>query len=450
MADPILVRFAGTGSGEGDLTWGQQQIWAAMRETDTSQSLRAVMPLPPGKTPADLAGELWFFLCRYPSLRSRLRFDADGGPRQVVSASGEIALTVLDVTDGTDPAQAAEELADRWEHTTFDYTREWPIRLAAVRSHGVATHIVVVLNHLVADGGGVAVMMDDLAKWDRRSEPDESPPTGVGPLELAQRQNTPATRRHSDTALAHWGRLLRGASPHRFASLPVPDQPRYRQAAFDSPAMRLAAHIVADRTGTATPPVLLAAFAAALALTSGVHPVLTQTIVSNRFRPGLADAVHPVSQNGLLLIDIAGVTFDEAVTRAFRASVLGSKHAYYDPAACDRLREQIHLERGQAVHIGCVFNDRRQGPGRFPTGPVPTPDQVRAAVPDHSLAWGEPLPLFNEQLMMTVDDAPDSVALLVEVDTWYMAASDAETLLLTMESILVDAALDPDARTGVS
>lgn len=55
MADRILVRFSGPGGGAGDLTWGQQQIWAAMQATDTSQSLRAVVPLPPGKTAEDLA-----------------------------------------------------------------------------------------------------------------------------------------------------------------------------------------------------------------------------------------------------------------------------------------------------------------------------------------------------------------------------------------------------------
>lgn len=445
----IIVDFAGPGSGTGPLTWGQQQIWAAMVATDSAQCLRAVLPLPPGKTAEDLAGELRFFMSRHGSMRSRLVFPApdagDGLPIQEVAASGRAALTVLDVPDGDDPALAAEALADRWEAAAFDYAAEWPMRLAAVRHRGVATHVVVVLNHLAADGGGVTVMMDDLAAGNHAD-----PPPGPGPLELAERQATPAVRRQSDSALTYWERLLRTAQPLTFPAASPDSGPRYRQLLADSPALQRAARVVAARTGSGVSPVLLAAYAVALARATGANPVLSQVIVGNRFRPGLAAAVHPVSQNGLVLLDVGGVSFDTAVERAVRATVLGSKHAYYDPAACDRLLERVEKENGAPVEIGCVFNDRREGAGSEPGGPVPSAADIRAVTGRRTLRWGRPLPLFNERLMVTAEDGADSLTLLVEVDTHALPAPAVEAFVLAMESVVLAAAIDPAHGTGVS
>jgi hypothetical protein len=369
-------------------------------------------------------------------MRSRLVFDEKGEPTQVVAASGEAELFVLDVPDDADPAHAAEALADRWESTKFDYEHEWPMRLAAVRQHGVATHVVVVLNHLAADGGGVAVMMDELGAWDPATDMLAEPPAGIHPTELALWQDGPAGRRQSDSALRYWERLLRAAEPERFRPVVPEGGPRFRQLTFVSPALLPAARTVASRTAGATAPVLLAAYAVALAKTTGVHPVLTQTIVSNRFRPGLAAAIHPVSQNGLLLLDVADVPFDVAVERAARASVLGSKHAYYDPVEWEALKERVDLERGAVIDIGCVLNNRRLAAEPQQDSPPPPP----ASLPPSTLTWGDPLPLFNERLMVTIDERPDAIELLVEVDTHAMTAPMVEAFVQALESTVLDAA----------
>jgi hypothetical protein len=314
-----------------------------------------------------------------------------------------------------------------------------------------------VLSHLAADGGGVAVMMADLGGWDPATDPLAVPPAGPGPLELAERQATPAAIRQSDSALKYWEGLLRTTPPTRFPPARPDGGPRFRQLTLESPALLRAARVVASRTGGAVSPVLLAAYAVALAGATGVNPVLSQLIVGNRFRPGLAGAVHPVSQNGLVRLDVGGTTFDGGVERAARASVSGSKHAYYDPAACDLLRERIDREQGTPVEIGCVFNDRRAGSGPSgpgmsgpePSGPVPTAAEIRAAMPRRDLRWGEPLPLFNERLMVTVDGDAESLTVLMEVDTHALSAPAAEVFLLAMESAVLDAAFDPEAGTGV-
>lgn len=207
MADQILIPFHGTGSGAGELTWGQRQIWKAMLETNTSQSMVAVAPLPPGRTAADLAAELEFYMCRYESMRTRLRFDPSGHVTQVVSDSGEIALHIVD-TGGDDPARVARELADRWEKTLFDYVDEWPIRMAAIRHRGVDTHVVVTVCHLACDGMGAEVMLAELAELAERDPATgraAAPVTAMTPRELAAQQQTPAARRQSDISLRHCG-----------------------------------------------------------------------------------------------------------------------------------------------------------------------------------------------------------------------------------------------------
>jgi hypothetical protein len=314
----IVVRFEGPGSGVGELTWGQRSIWTAMQANDSSLTMAAAIPVTDGRTAEDLAAELRFLMCRYEAMRLRPRFDDQGRPLQAISASGETTLRVIDVDDE-------------------------------------------------AGGGGVAVMMPQLADRDLTTGQAKTAATAVGPLELAREQRGPAAQVQSDRSLRYWERLLRAVEPQRVGPATAGDQdgpenedePRYREAVSESPAMYRAERIVAARTGVTSATVALAAYLVALARLTGVGRVAAQTLVSNRFRPGLADVSHCVFQNGLLLVDVADATFDEVVDRTRRASMQSSEHAYYDPTRLAELRARIERERGP-VDIGYLFNHRRQ------------------------------------------------------------------------------------------
>lgn len=437
----IPVTFTGTGAGEGPLTWGQLQIWQTMRDTGTSQTIGGAVPAG-GKTVGDLAAELRFFMSRYASMRTRLRFAADGTPWQVTAGSGEITLEVLDVPDDGDPAAVARELAEYWEQKTFDYVEEWPIRMGAVRHRGVPTHVVVILCHLAADGAGVAVMTDELARRDPVTGELAAPPETT-PLELARQQRTPEGQRQSDQALRYWERVLREVPARRFPGSDDPREPRFWQVDFTSRAMYHAVHAIAGRTTGDVSPVLLAAFAVAVARATGTNPVVTQAIISNRFRRGLSELVSPVNENGLYVIDVDDATFDEVVERARRASMNGSKYAYYDPERLDALIVALGRERGEPIDLGCVFNDRRQAANRERDGAAATGEQVRAALADTRLVWRRPLPGFDEKLMVNINDVPGVVDMLVEVDTGHVSPATLESLLRDMEAVTVSAASDP-------
>src|SRR4051812_25030660 len=147
----ITVPFeAGGGAGTGRLTWGQQQVFQAMREIGTAMSMGGVVPVRDGRTVPDFADELRFLMTRYPSMRTLLRFAADGTTTQEVFAGGEAYLEVH--TAGTDPPAAASLAAEvfaAWKSRTFDYATEWPIRMAVVRcgDDGPVTHVLVEVCH---------------------------------------------------------------------------------------------------------------------------------------------------------------------------------------------------------------------------------------------------------------------------------------------------------------
>ncbi len=353
MVQQIFVPFRGEGAGSGELTWGQREIWREMRFTGVPLNMGGTHPVPTGMTVDDIVAMLRFLVCRHPTLRTRFLVDDDGRPcRQVLSDAGEIPLEIVDTDD--DPDATAERVRLRYKEKPFDYRTEWPLRMAVVRRDGVVTHVVVMYCHLALDAYSLLhVLVPELADL-----ATTRPHHGMSPLEQARRQATDAARRQSDNALRHWAKALRTVPAVRFGAPAPVTGPRHLDAAYHSPATHLAAHAITARVRVDPTSVLLAAFAVTLAARTRCHPVVVQMLVSNRFRPGFADTVSPIAQPGLCVLDIAGIPFDAAIDRARRASLVASKHAYYDPDQRDRLIASAERDRGTDIDLSCFFNHR--------------------------------------------------------------------------------------------
>lgn len=433
MADSKLVRFEGVGSGSDVLTWGQQEIWAPMELTGASITMGGVTRLPPGVTLVVVAAILRYVMSRHPSLRTRFELDSEGRPcRQVLSSSGEISLEIVDATG--DPAVTAEETLHRYRTTDFDHAHEWPVRMAVVRWQGELTHVVTVYSHLAIDAGGLDVLRADLAlngPLAIGAVAEHPSPSAMPPLEQARRQREPAGLRRSETALRYWESLLLSIPPRRFH--PAQErEPRYWAASYDSPAAMLAIRRIASRMGVDTGPVVLAAFAVALASVTDSHPSVMQVVVNNRFRPSLAQTVSPVNQTGLCVIDVAGVSFDEVVTRAFQSSVAAHKYAYYDAAARNALIARL------GVDVACFVNDRRR-----PTKSEPVPDEaeVHEALSRGEFRWAHRQSRPTDRCFLDIDDRADTLACTLAVDTRYVSPEELETCLRRIESVVVRAAV---------
>lgn len=445
MSDRILVPFRGEGCGVGELAWGQRELWGGMVQQRRWFPIGGTFPARPGTTIGSVAADLGFLVSRHQSMRTRLRFGPNRWPLQVVAHSGELPLEIVEAGD-EDPAALAAQVEQRYRETDYDFEREWPVRWAVIHRHGRPTYRVAIMCHLVTDFFGVPVLGADLANRGR-------PVAEMQPLAQARWQRSPAGQRQNQQALRYWERLLRAIPAQRFRPAAEPARPRYWKATLDSPAMFLAAHAVAARTGADTSTVLLASFLVARARITGINPSVTRVLVSNRFRPGLAEVVAPVSQSGLLAVDVAGVTVDDVVARIRRQAVPAYKHAYYDTFQLDRLIDRVGEERAEPLDIACFFNDRRPPGQREPAGPPPTRDQLRAALARTSFGWAAKQDHPTARFFLHIEDVPDTIGISLWADTHYTSPADIKGFLLTMESALVDAAFDPTRvpdRAGVS
>jgi hypothetical protein len=443
----ILVPFHAEGAGIGDLTWAQLMIWQTMRDTGRTMNIGGTMSLPAGTPVEEMVRILRFVVTRHQALRTRLRFVPDGPPKQVVSESGEVALEIVDVAPGDDADAAAEELRSRYASVPFDYPVEWPIRMGVVRRDGALTHLVVMYCHVAVDGFGIDAVVRDLAHLDRATGKATAAGVGLTPLEMAAKQHTPAGRRQSEKSLRYWEKRIRSIPARRFGTSDDPREPRFWELTVRSPAMHLAMQSISHRTGIGAGYVVLAAYAVALARRTDRSPIVAQLAVSNRFRPGCADSVSVLVQTSVCVIDVVDTTFDEVVGRAWKASIEACMHGYFDPSALHDMMARIRRDRGE-VDISCLVNDRRAVNGPSLPGPIPTPEQLRIALPLTTTRWSRKLDALDYTLIVNVDPAPDAVDVAILADTHRIEPAEIEAFALEMEAVTVEAAHDAGATTG--
>ena len=437
MTGNVVVQFAGDGSGIAELSWGQQQIWSVMQAKGSSLPMGGARALPPGQTVADVAAGLRFIMSRHQALRTRLRFGPDGRTQQAVHASGAIMLEVVDAGD-RDPGEVAADVAAKYKAQGFDYENEWPLRMAVITHHGIATHVAQIVCHVALDAFGLAVLHDD---FDHRGE-RTGPVTAMQPMEQASRQQGPSGRRAHEASMRYLERLAASVPDCQFKPSADTRQPRFWQVTLDSPAGYLATGILSARLGLGTSPVLLAAFAVALAEVCVSPRVAVNLVVSNRFRPGFADSVSPVMQACLGVIETAG-PFAEVVRRAWQSGLGAYKHAYYDPAGWHRVRERLAAERGAEPDWNVVFNDRRVL-SRESAETVSVADRA-PSLPDEltrsTLTWGDRNDMPEQKVFMNICDARDTLRCELWADTHFVSPADMEGLLRRIETLIVDAAL---------
>jgi hypothetical protein len=428
-----MVPFAGEGSGVAPLSWGQYELWTAIVRQQNWLPIGGTNPLPAGTTVDDVAAELSYLVSRFQSIRTRLRFDGGALPQQVVAASGEIPLEIVDAGT-TDPAEVAATVCQRYQDTDFDFVNDWPLRMAVVCQDGVPKQQVSIMCHLVTDAFGAAVMLSQVHAR------DNTPITGMQPLAQARWQGSPAGERQHAAAMRHWERTLRTMPLHRPAQPTQRCEPRHWQGEFTSTALHLAVRSIVERTGVDSGPVLLTLCAMSIARVTGMNPVGIRTIVNNRFRPRLANVVGVIAQNALCVLDVADGPFEEVLTRARRTAMTAYKHAYFDAARIEDLIDTVTAERGPILDAACFFNDRRNQSRAVAAGPTPTCAQIRAAGPATAVRWvrGQDEPF--ERLFIHINDVPDTISVQFFMDTQFLSQADVEACLRGMEEIAVEAA----------
>jgi hypothetical protein len=462
--DRTLVRFTGAGAGTEPLTWGQKAIFRDMQDSGNQFNMGGRLDLPDGSTVEDAAARLSGLMVRHASLRMRLRTDGAGRLCQEVAGSGQIGLDILTTPDDADRADVARYAADlmaTWPFTRFDFHQDWPLRMAVLKHRGACTHLVWVLSHLAADGGGHVLLLDDLPT-DEVTGRDASDPRHPDVLDIARSEQEPQLRQLSSRTMRYWESQLRGIPALTFGEPVRPrgqagerDQAaeRYQQARFTSPAAHLASLAIARRTGTDVSRVTLAVIATAIARATGVHPLTIKVMANNRFRPGMAGVIAPIAQNSVVTIDVAGATVDEVVARTRSGTLTAGMRAYYDPDDLAEVSARLDAERGYPATVTCRVNDQRamvmRPDAEASVGEV-AQEQVKERLAETSLSWLGIKENMHEQVNILIERKPDVLSLHMMWDSWSLTNEQVEALLRGVEEVAVEAAFEPAAPTRVS
>ena len=452
----MAVPFTGAEAGTAPLTWGQKAILRDMRDNADQFTMYGAMPLPAGSTVADAAGWLSALTHRHAALRTRLGSGPAGHPRQEVAGSGQTGLDIHTIPDDADQAgrqRYVDHLVASWPLAPFDFHRDWPLRIAVLRQRGACRDLVWTLSHLVADGTANMFLLRELMQAVAGDAAGGPPRPQI--LDVARSEQEPQLSQLSRRAMRYWESQLSRIPALTFGE-PTHSGgrqgQRYWQVRFSSAAAHLAILAIAQRTGTDTSRATLAVVATAIGRVTGVHPLTINVMVSNRFRPGLADVFAPVAQNSVVTIDVAGTSVDEVVAQTRSASLTAGMRAYYDPDDLTAAAARSDAQRGHPARVSCRFNDQRAMVARSDEAGHPedvTAELVTRRLPETSLAWLHPLDRLHDQVSVIVQNRPDVLSLQLKCDLWCLPSSQIEALLHGIEEVAVAAAFDPAAPTKV-
>jgi hypothetical protein len=209
---------------------------------------------------------------------------------------------------------------------------------------------------------------------------------------------------------------------------------------------------ITSRTGTDAARVSLAVIATAIGRVVAAPALTIKVLVNNRFRPGLAEIIAPVSQASVVTVSLADATIDEVIARTRADSLAAGMRAYYDPDELAEVAERLDAERGYQARITCRVNDQRAMTMRADTQASAeeiTGKQLDQALAQTSLTWLGRRDNLYGQVNILVERRSDLVSLHLMWDSWCLSDADVESILRGVEEVAIEAAFDPAAPTKV-
>ena len=359
----ISIRYDGGSSGSGPLTFGQDNMIRCIRFDEPAQmNKHGAWPVPDGTTVADALAALRTLVERHETLRTAFPAPVgqpEGFPdRQEVRARGGFSVEAIEAGH-LDPGELdafAEELGRKELTVRFDLGRDFPLRCTLLTDGERLLRMAVVVCHAAADGAGTALLIQE---WAQLAAGRQLPPVDSRtPLQLAAVERSAAGLRRARSALRHWERVLR-TSPHAvFADSRLVSPPgEVSLLICRSRSGARALQAASRRTGATPSTVLLAAFAALVALRAAQPELVIAALSANRHRPGLADYRGTIAQDGLLALNAGAADLDELIGRTKAASLSGFLNSTFDAEKVWQLIEDTAHRRGARFARHVVVND---------------------------------------------------------------------------------------------
>lgn len=446
----ITVRYADGSSGFGPLTRGQDNMIRCIRGGAPEQINKdSLWPVPDDTSLSAALHALRLLVERHESLRTH--FPPGPGPdgfpnRQVVRASGEFTVTVLEAGDRTDAEldALAEEFGRRDVAVPIDLAAPPRIRFTLLAQGERLLRLVAVVCHAGADGAAIAVLIQDwLALAAGKELPPVSAPT---PLEFAAAEQSPQGRRKAAAALRRWAQILSTGPQAVFADSRITGRAgdhgallvRSREGAQDLAA-------VCRRTGASPSVVLLAVFAALVAHRSGQSRLVLAALSANRQRAALLEHVGTLAQDALIELDLEGddgesgsapTDLDGLIGRTKPTSLAAYWHSTLDAEKVWQVVEDTAHLRGARFGRQVVVNDLSLTIPAAVADLQPAP----AAEPELTVL---PSPTMPVRLMFTILRISGSLDFVLVACPQVLDAQESDHFARALLAVLAAAAKGP-------
>jgi hypothetical protein len=418
------------------LTYGQLSVWRVMADWPAARwpetYLSTVVPVPPDRTLATVTTALHTLCARHESLRTRF---ADR--QQLVMPAGDSVAAAVVERPGVTRAEAEAAGRERASEP-IDREKEFARRFTVVTDRGRPVYAVIVVDHIVADGYGLARLRAEAAALmgaddpDGKRQLDETPPR---PRDLARLQRSAAQRPRREAALGYWRDLLRTLPEELF---PVPDEAGHRpgriEAVLHSPGARSALGAAARRLGVPPQAVLLALTSLATAAVTGTGQVVHTLQSSNRFTAPWRTIVSSMNQYVPLALEPGAAPFARYARHVHAAALKAYRFGTYD---IDAVTGLVGRERGIVLGFDHFFNFMAHDVTGDPPPPAPGPRRIEPTRPYRQI---------GPRLDVKVRGGPD-MPLVVRADPGLLAPPGLHALLAWYDDELHRLAADGRTTT---
>ncbi|GAA0682443.1 hypothetical protein GCM10010193_40280 [Kitasatospora atroaurantiaca] len=342
------------------LTFGQLSVWRVLQtyplDRWSETYIVAALPTPPLSSFDKVEEAVNRLSERHESLRTNF-VDTASGPRQVVRPHRRVHVQSIEKPGAT----SAEALEIAWQLAArrFDWESEFGFRFAVLTDRGKPTHVLIVLDHIVADGFGFRRLRAELSAMLGADNSEgvhwlaDQPPQ---PTALALAQRSDGWRRKRKAVTGYWQGMLDALPATTFPfEPPAEDVPGRVEAALHSPGARVALGITAGRVKVSPQSVLLALSALAISTATSETQVVLTLQSSNRFDRQWRGVVSSMNQFVPLVLETgpADLSFAEFAARVQWAGLTAYRHGSYD---FDEITDLVRQQRGRELDFDHFFN----------------------------------------------------------------------------------------------
>jgi hypothetical protein len=365
------------------MTIGQFSVWLDVQKMPPERRWEAnllplVWDLPAGHTEDEVWEALGKLAMRHESMRTTYYIDPQQGPRQQLGAH-DAASVLAQVKQGSTDISKREDMVDRAYRTVIDVTAEMPWRAWILTTDEALAQLVVVVNHMAADGVGSLILEADFRAYlGGTGETLEPAPT---PIELAIRQTEGEGASRIRGAERLWRKTYESAP-----RLTGAEKPAERVGATLHTGIPLPmAHEGATKLDISLGSLILAAYYRALRQVTGTQKLLLYPMTNNRFDSETATLVSSLNQWVPLLLEFGDdEPFTEIAQRVHWKTFNALKYGVCGPDTIIAMRDEFEAAQGDLGH----YYNPIIAPIGFPSQDVQVPSHVEWYEPARSTGPG--------------------------------------------------------------